>query len=385
MKTFMGYRRPDGKVGVRNYVAILSTVCCANPVAEKVARKVPGTVALLHSHGCGRRPERPTHNMCLKGLGSNPNIYGVVVISLGCEGTPAGEITADIAASGRPAELVVIQDMGSPKAVTKAVEIASRMAEEAAQLQREEFPVSCLMLGMECGGSDALSGVTANPSVGRLSDWLVEQGATTVLTETTELIGTNSILKKRAANEEVARRIDEVIQAAQDNTRTCLGENAARSISPGNMDGGMTTIQEKALGCVRKGGSSTINEVVDYGQAPTQKGLVIMDGPGFDTESLSGMASMGCQIMFFSTGRGNPVGFPIVPVIKVGSNNELYARMKDDIDINAGKLLSDNFSFDDMLEEMVDKLLRVASGELSKAELNEQGGIVCFWAWSKSL
>lgn len=385
MKTFMGYRRPDGKVGVRNYIAILSTVCCANPVAEKVARKVPGAVALLHSHGCGRRPERPTHNMCLKGLGSNPNIYGVVVVSLGCEGTPAKEVTADIARTGRPVELVVIQDAGSVKAVEKAVQIASRMAQEAAKLRREEFPVSCLMLGMECGGSDALSGVTSNPSIGVLSDWLVAQGATTVLTETTELIGTNKILKKRAANEEVARRIDEVIQAAQDNTHAALGENAARSISPGNMDGGMTTIQEKALGCVRKGGTSTINEVVEYGQAPTQKGLVIMDGPGFDTESLSGMASMGCQIMFFSTGRGNPVGFPIVPVIKVSSNNELYARMQDDIDINAGKLLSSDVSFDDMREEMVDMLIRVANGEPSKAEKNEQGGIVCLWAWSKSL
>ena len=133
MKTFMGYRRPDGKVGVRNYIAILSTVCCANPVAEKVARKVPGAVALLHSHGCGRRPERPTHNMCLKGLGSNPNIYGVVVVSLGCEGTPAKEVAADIARTGRPVELVVIQDAGSVKAVEKAVQIASRMAQEAAK------------------------------------------------------------------------------------------------------------------------------------------------------------------------------------------------------------------------------------------------------------
>ena len=385
MKTFMGYRRPNGKIGVRNYIAILSTVCCANSVAEKVARNVPGAVALLHSHGCGRRPERAVHSMCLKGLGTNPNIYGTVVISLGCEGTPAKQVAADIAAAGLPVELVVIQDEGSVKATEKAIALARKMAQNASGLEREEFPVSELMLGMECGGSDALSGVTSNPSIGLLSDWLVEQGGTTVLTETTELIGTNKILKKRAANEEVARRIDEVIQAAQDNARLVLGENAARSISPGNMDGGMTTIQEKALGCVRKGGSSVINEVVDYGQAPSKKGLVIMDGPGFDSESLAGMASMGCQIMFFSTGRGNPLGFPIVPVIKIGSNDQLYQRMPDDIDINAGKLLSASFSFDDMREEMIDKLIRVASGEQTNAEKNEQGGIVCFWSWSRAL
>lgn len=385
MKTFMGYKRPDGKIGVRNYVAILSTVCCANPVAEKVARSVPGSVALLHGHGCGRRPERPTHNMCLKGLGSNPNIYGTVVVALGCEGTPYKEVAESIAQTGRPVELVVIQEQGSVVATEKAIAAAQKMVADAAKLQREEFPVSELMLGMECGGSDALSGVTSNPSIGVLSDWLVEQGGTTILTETTELIGTNRILKKRAANEEVSRRIDEVIEAAQTNTKVCLGEFAARAISPGNMDGGMTTIQEKALGCVRKGGSSTINEVVGYGQAPTQKGLIIMDGPGFDTESMGGMAAMGAQIMFFSTGRGNPIGFPIVPVIKVGSNDDLYRRMKDDIDINAGRLLSTDFTFEDMREEMIDYLIRTANGEQTKAEKNEQGGIVCFWSWSKSL
>ena len=355
------------------------------PCGREGGAESPGCCGIAAQSRLRPQTRAPHPQYVPEGLGSNPNIYGVVVVSLGCEGTPAKEVAADIARTGRPVELVVIQDAGSVKAVEKAVQIASRMAQEAAKLQREEFPVSCLMLGMECGGSDALSGVTSNPSIGVLSDWLVAQGATTVLTETTELIGTNKILKKRAANEEVARRIDEVIQAAQDNTHAALGENAARSISPGNMDGGMTTIQEKALGCVRKGGTSTINEVVEYGQAPTQKGLVIMDGPGFDTESLSGMASMGCQIMFFSTGRGNPVGFPIVPVIKVSSNNELYARMQDDIDINAGKLLSSDVSFDDMREEMVDMLIRVANGEPSKAEKNEQGGIVCLWAWSKSL
>jgi len=385
MKTFLGYKRKDGGVGVRNYVAILSTVCCANPVVEKVARAVPGSVGLLHGHGCGRRPEREMHNMCLKGLGTNPNIYGVVVVALGCEGTPYKDVAADIEKTGRPVELVVIQEAGSIKATEKAIEAAKRMVEEAKKEQRSEFPVSELMVGMECGGSDALSGVTSNPSIGNISDWLVSEGATTILTETTELIGTNHILKRRAANEEVAKRIDEVIDAAQHNVNVCLGEFAARAISPGNMDGGMSTIQEKALGCVRKGGSSTINEVVDYGKKPTKKGLIIMEGPGFDTESLGGMASMGCQIMFFSTGRGNPIGFPIVPVIKVGSNTALYERMKDDIDVNAGKIITDNYSFDQLKEEMIDLLIRVANGEQSKAEKNEQGGIVCFWSCSKSL
>lgn len=385
MTTFWGYQRPDGNVGVRNYVAILSTVCCANPVTEHIAQDVPGAVALCHSHGCGRRLERPLHNQCLVGLGTNPNIYGTIVVSLGCEGTPANEIVEGIRKTGRPVELLVIQKEGSVKTTQKGIELAKQMVAQAAKEKRKEHPISKLMLGMECGGSDALSGVTSNPAIGRLSDWLASHGGTTVLTEITELIGTTKILTKRAANAEVAKEIEAVVAEAQRNTHVVLGENAARAIAPGNMDGGMSTIQEKALGCVRKGGTSTINQVVGYGQKPTQKGLVIMDGPGFDTESLTGMAAMGCQVMFFSTGRGNPIGFPIVPVVKVASNSELYQRMTDDMDVNAGALLEGNYSFDDLEQDMVDLLIEVANGDETKAEKNQQGGVVCLWSWSKSL
>jgi altronate dehydratase large subunit len=385
MYTFSGYRRPDGGIGVRNYVAILSTVCCANAVAEQIANAVPECRSICHGHGCGRRPERPMHNNVLVGLGTNPNIYGVIEISLGCEGTPAEPLRESIAASGRPVELLVIQDRGTQKTIERGIELARKMVQDASKLRREEFPVSELMLGLECGGSDALSGVTANPSIGVLSDWLVEQGGTTVLTETTELIGTTHILSRRAANDEVRRRIEQVIEDAHKNTLVVLGENAARAIAPGNMDGGMSTIQEKALGCVRKGGTSTINEVVDYGIRPAKKGLVIMDGPGFDAESLSGLGAMGCQVMIFSTGRGNPLGFPIIPVIKVASNDRVYERMKDDIDLNAGMLLDEDYSFDDVRRDFSDFLLRVAGGEKTKAEINGQSGYVCLWSYSKSL
>jgi altronate dehydratase large subunit len=385
MYTFSGYRRPDGGIGVRNYVAVLSTVCCANAVAEQIANAVPECRSICHGHGCGRRLERPMHNNALIGLGTNPNIYGVIEISLGCEGTPAGPLREAIAASGRPVELFVIQDMGTQKTVERGIELARKMVQDASKLRREEFPVSELMLGLECGGSDALSGVTANPSIGVLSDWLVEQGGTTVLTETTELIGTTHILSRRAVNGAVRRRIEQVVEDAHKNTLDVLGENAARAIAPGNMDGGMSTIQEKALGCVRKGGTSTINEVVDYGIKPTKKGLVIMDGPGFDAESLSGLGAMGCQVMIFSTGRGNPLGFPIVPVIKVASNDRVYERMKDDIDLNAGMLLDEDYSFDDVRRDFSDFLLRVAGGEKTKAEINGQSGYVCLWSYSKSL
>ena len=384
-ETFMGYRRPDGGVGIRNYVAVLSTVCCANMVAEKIAKEVDGAVAICHGHGCGRRPERAMHNRVLVGLGTNPNIYGVVVVSLGCEGTPAAWVAEEIRKSGRPVQLLTIQNEGSLKTVEKGIEAARKMAEEASRIKREETPLEQLMLGMECGGSDALSGVTANPGIGNLSDWMIQKGGTAVLTETTELIGTTGILCKRAADVEVRERICQVVEDAHQNTLVCLGENAARAIAPGNMDGGMSTIQEKALGCVRKGGSSQITQVVDYGEKPTRKGLVIMDGPGYDAESLTGLAAMGCQIIFFSTGRGTPLGFPIVPVVKVASNSNLYRRMEDDMDVNAGQLLEDGFTFQQLLEEMAGKLLETADGQLTKCEKNGQTDYVCLWSYSKSI
>ena len=198
-------------------------------------------------------------------------------------------------------------------------------------------------------------------------------------------IGTTGILGRRAKNEEIKRRILEVVEDAHQNTLRCLGENAARAIAPGNMDGGMSTIQEKALGCVRKGGSSIITDVVEYGQPSGQKGLIIMDGPGYDAESLTGLAALGCQIIFFSTGRGTPLGFPIVPVVKVASNSALYRRMPLDMDVDAGLVLEDGCTFRDLRERMAEQLLSTAEGALTKSERNGQTSFVCLWSHSKSI
>lgn len=385
MYNFKGYRRPDGRVGVRNYVGVLATVSCANPVVQQIANAVDGAVALTHSLGCTRVPEKEVHARCLGEIGSHPNLYGCIVVSLGCESVDTDKILAMIQSTGKPTAFIRIEDMGTPTAVSKGIEIALKMSQEAALLKREEFPVSELILGTECGGSDALSGVTANPIIGLLSDWIVENGGTSILTEITELIGCNDILKARAKNEQVAKDINRVIEDAMDVAKDVLGGDAARAIAPGNMDGGMTTIQEKALGCVRKGGSSTVNEVVDYGVRASEKGLVIMDGPGYDVESIGGMAAMGAQIIVFSTGRGNVVGFPIIPVIKVASNTDMYNIMKDNMDFNAGKLLEDGYDFEDAKKDISELFCDVASGQQTKAELNKCGGLVCLWSWSKSL
>jgi altronate dehydratase large subunit len=378
--TFNGYVRPDGSVGIRNHVVVIPTVACANGVAEMIARAVPGVVSLLHAHGCGRALEISMHQRALSGLGKNPNVAGALVIGLGCETLNARIIASEIAQTGKPVDHLVIQEQGgSRKTAAKGIEIIEKMLDEAGALKRTACSLDSITLGLECGGSDAFSGVTANPSAGLVSDWLVDHGGTVILTETTEMIGTDHILSRRAKDREVAARIVQIIDNAEKRTHDILGELASLVIAPGNMDGGMSSIQEKSLGCIIKAGSKTIGEVVEYAQAPTEKGLVIMDGPGYDMESLAGLASTGCQIMLFTTGRGNPAGFPIVPVIKIASTSRLYNAMEDDMDINAGEVL-EGAGLEEVSAKIRDCALRVMSGEQTKAELNSQGGIVCLSA-----
>jgi len=381
-KTFMGYRRPDGGAGIRNHVAIVSNVVCINSVVDQIVNAVPGTIPVTHTEGCTRPIERASHISTLAGLATNPNIYGAVVVSLGCESNPVAELVRKIAETGRPVELIVVQDHGTIKSFETGASIAKRLVQEAAALERVECSVSELMIGLECGGSDALSGVTANPAIGMLSDWIVENGGTTVLTEMTELIGTNNLLARRCRSAEVAKAVIEAVDRAQDHIRKILGDRAGRAISIGNMAGGMTTIQEKALGCINKGGTSTINEIVAFGEKPAEKGLVIMDGPGFDPVSITGLSAMGCQMIFFTTGCGNPLGHVVSPIVKVGSNDELYERMAENIDINCGVMLEEEYEFENMKEDMINLTLRVANGDLTKAEVHDPRPMVCLLSWN---
>jgi altronate dehydratase large subunit len=248
-------------------------------------------------------------------------------------------------------------------------------------MKRTEWPMDRITIGLECGGSDAFSGVTANPAVGLVSDWLADVGGTVILTENTEMIGTSHILSLRAKTPEVGQRIVQIVDQAEKRTKDILGPLASLVIAPGNMDGGMSSIQEKSLGCIVKAGSRTINDVVEYGQASKGKGLVIMDGPGYDMESMAGLGAAGCQMIIFTTGRGTPVGFPIVPVIKVSSTSRLFLAMEDDMDINAGTVLEGQ-SLERVADEIIDLAIDVMNGRKSKAELNRQGGILCLYAMS---
>jgi altronate dehydratase large subunit len=370
---FLGYKRPDGKCGVRNHVMVLSSVSCANGVVNAIGRELPEVKAVTHPEGCGRGlADVEITGRTVAGLCKNPNVASILIVGLGCEFMKAPQLAEQAQASGKRVESLVIQEQGGTRKTTaRGIQIARNMLAEAGSLKREPCGWDKLVLGLECGGSDALSGVTANPLVGVAADWLVAQGGTVILSETTEMIGTEEVLKKRAANPEVGEKLYGMIKDHTAFVKEALGPFAGMVISPGNIEGGLTNITEKSLGCIIKGGTTPVVEVVGYGVEPSVGGLVLMDTPGSDVFSLTGMAAGGAQIMLFTTGRGSPVGFPIAPVVKIASNTELFNRMEDDMDVNAGRLI-EGVSIGEAGDELIDLIKRVAEGEQPKAEINRQ-------------
>jgi altronate dehydratase large subunit len=371
--TFEGWRRPDGRIGIRNHCLVLATVVCAAGVVREVGRRLPEVVAVEHPHGCGRGGPDIGHQLkTLAGLVQNPNIGGAILVGLGCEPVSVGLLSTVIGETGRPLKGVVIQEAGGSGKTADAVETMAReMLEELAAMPRSTGTSADLTLALECGGSDTFSGMTANPAVGVAVDRLVAAGGTAILSETTEMIGALGPLLRRAANDEIAAQLKKMVDDQEVVTRRILGDFADRALAPGNVESGLSTIAEKSLGCIAKGGSAPINEVLEYAQRPTKRGLVVMDTPGYDAESMTGMAAAGAQAIAFTTGRGSPTGFPGVPVIKIASNSEIYERMKGDIDVDTGRVLS-GMTLDEIGDEILALLLRVARGEKTKAEVNRQ-------------
>ena len=371
MKEITGYERKNGKFGVRNHVLVLATVSCVNGVINRISREVPEAVCVPHAYGCGRGSARETQILfrILASMVHHPNVGAAVVIGLGCERANTKAFRPFIEKAEKPVAIFDVQEAGSLQAAKKGIQAARRMLAEIGGQRRVSMPWDKLMVAMECGGSDAMSGVTANVALGSVSDWVVGKGGSVIFGENTEMIGTTHVLTRRAKNEEVAKKIMEMIDQAEQRTKDIMGPLASWVISPGNMDGGMSTIAEKSMGCIHKGGTTRINQVVDYGEWPTEKGLILQDGPGYDGDSMAGLAASGSQIMFFSTGRGTPAGFPCLPVIKVASNSPLYRAMADDMDMNAGSLIEGK-PLEELREELIDCMVRVINGEKTKAEAN---------------
>jgi altronate dehydratase large subunit len=372
MSDITGYERKNGTFGIRNHVLVLPTVSCVNGVINRISREVPEAVCLPHAYGCGRGSPRDLEILfrIFSGLVHHPNVGGAVIIGLGCEVSNTKSLLPLIKEAGKPIEVFNVQeDGGSLRTAEKGITAARRIQSEISSQCRVALPWDKLLVAMECGGSDAMSGVTANVAMGAVSDWLVEKGATVIFGENTEMIGTAHVLARRAKNVEVARQIEQMIGRAEKLTQEVMGNLASVVISPGNMDGGMSTIAEKSMGCIFKGGTTPINQVVDYGEAPSERGLILQDGPGYDGDSMAGLAASGSQLMFFSTGRGTPAGFPALPVIKVASNTKIYEAMRDDMDVNAGNLVEGQ-ALNSLRAQMVDLMIRVINGEKTKAEMN---------------
>lgn len=268
--TFMGYHRPDGHVGIRNYVIAVGNCSCSNGIVNQIAAQVPGVIPMIHTDGCSTPRENERWRETLIGVCCNPNVYAAIIIGVGCETDDAKEIGKRVEkeSNGKPVFAAVVQqDGGGRKVIEAAVEAAKKFVADAEKVERKEAPVSKLILATECGGSDAFSGITANPAIGYVSDWIVANGGTSILSEIPELFGTEEILARRSITPEVGQKVKNLIYEWEERTRSLLGENTGRALARGNMEGGLTTIQEKALGCVHKGGTSTVMDVIDYPRA----------------------------------------------------------------------------------------------------------------------
>lgn len=370
--TFYGYRRPDGRVGVRNRVLILPASVCATDTARIIAQQVEGAISFNNQQGCSQvAPDQQFTMDVMAGYAANPNIYGTVVVSLGCENCQMDLVVKAIEErTNKPLKQVIIQEVGGTlKAVEIAVRYAKEMVAEASMLQKEEFPLSELIVGTECGGSDPTSGLAANPAIGAMSDLVVQAGGTSILSETSEFIGAEHILARRAANKEVHDRIYEITTRFENHFHAVGEDVRAGNPSPGNKAGGITTLEEKSLGCIHKGGHSTINAVYDYAkQVKSKQGLVIMDTPGNDPSSVAAMVAGGAQIVVFSTGRGTPTGNPLAPVIKITGNKLTYANMIDNIDVDASPLIYGTKTIEELGQELLKLTQEVACGKQTKAE-----------------
>ena len=372
--TFQGYRRPAGKSGARNLVAVIPTTICANDVAQAICRQIQGTIGYFHHQGCCQLPsdlKRVTE--VLIDLGLSANVGAALIVSLGCEGTDHQRVYETIKASGKPCEIIHIQELGGTSAGIQAgMDAAQRLVMQISGQQRETCDISNLTMAIKCGGSDTTSGMASNCVIGYVADKLVDLGATVVFGETTEFLGGEHILANRAVggpDGPVAKKIYEIVERMENRAKAIGEDMRGGQPTPGNIAGGLSSIEEKSLGAIVKSGHRPIQGVLEYTDRITdQKGLWIKDTPGREPEILTGMAATGAQVLMFSTGRGAPQGFCSMPVIKICGNPITYARMSHDMDLNAGRIITGEKTIEQVGEEAFEMLLKVLSGQMTKNE-----------------
>ena len=365
-KTFMGYLRKDGSVGIRNEVWIVNTVGCVNQTARILAEKT-GALHFPHPFGCSQLGNDQAFTQAiLKGMVNHPNAAGVLVLGLGCENNTL-EVFKAVLGETDPDRVKFLNCQDVEDEIQEGCKLIQELQDYAATFQRTPQPLSKLKAGLKCGGSDGYSGITANPLVGRFSDLLVAQGGASVLTEVPEMFGAEQLLMDRAVNEEVFEKTVSLINDFKDYF-TRHNQVVYENPSPGNKKGGITTLEEKSLGCVQKGGLSTVMDVLKVGQAIPGSGLYLLDGPGNDLVAMTNLMAAGCQVILFTTGRGNPAGAP-VPTVKIATNTPLAKKKQGWIDFDAGILLSDP-DLDKHGQKLLEYVLQVADGEQTCSEKN---------------
>lgn len=391
-RSFLGYRRPGGEAGVRNYLGVISTVTCANQAAMDIARHVAGSAVFTHQQGCGLlQDDLALTERTLINLGKNPNLGAVLVVSLGCEGVNPERIVAGIRESGKPVELVRIQAEGGYFGALKNAGLkAQTLTRIVSAVPREEISIAELRIGVKCGASDPTSGLASNPAVGKAVDRLIEAGGSVVFGETTEVVGAEHILSRRCANSEVTEKLMALVRNLEKRVAAHGSDMRGGNPSAGNIAAGLTTIEEKSLGAIVKSGSKTINDVFDYGECPPSAGaagsaraagsagaagsLYFVDSPGREPELLAALAAAGCQLILFSTGIGAPQGFPFVPVLKVSGNKKTVHTLQDFIDIDVSAVILGGESLDEAGDRILSESLKTASGYSSKAEAIDYSG-----------
>jgi altronate dehydratase large subunit len=366
---FHGYERPGGSVGVRNILLVMAVADCSEPVARMIAEGTKGAFAITQHYGC--IPGQMVANTLI-GVGENPNVAAVLLVGMGCEGMPAHALGKMIKRSGKPVEWISIQELGGThNAVTKGKQILKGMSEKALGLKRKEFDVSKLIVGVKCGGSDTSSGLAGNPAVGAFVDMLVDAGGAAIMMEPIEAVGAEEPLAKRARNEEVRKKIYKMI--GDEEKRWSVPGAQMEFMCRGNVEGGLTTIEEKSLGAIHKSGSRTIVDVLENSdrlleKVPDRGGVYLQDGTHMEPMSMSFMAAAGAQMVIFVTGCGGTFGHAVVPFIKVTGNPETYRMMSQDMDIDASTIITGEESIESVGQRILNEVREVASGKLTLGE-----------------
>ena len=370
-RTFLGYKREDGSVGVRNEIWIINTVGCVNKVAKRLA-ELTGAYHFEHPYGCSQLGDdhRATQRI-LAALVNHPNAASVLVLGLGCENNNIAEFKKALGDyNEKRVRFLNVQDVGDE--IEEGVKLINDLKEYRDSFTRVEIPISELTVGLKCGGSDGLSGITANPLVGRFSDRLIAHGGSCILTEVPEMFGAEHLLMERSASREVFDKNVRMINGFKDYF-TSHGQTVYENPSPGNKAGGITTLEEKSLGCIQKGGTAEVVDVLGYGECVKEKGLSLLDGPGNDIVAITNLAAAGAQIILFTTGRGTPLGGP-VPTVKIATNKDMAARKRNWIDFDASPVLDGR----DLDEELFEYVISVAEGTETKNEINGYREIAIF-------